>query len=244
MKNLRIVTWNVHKASKKEDREHRVWSYLRDVIKPDIALLQEANVPGESKSTVTPLKDESVVWKGSPLKDGTDAKWGTVIVGFGLSVKETYATGFSEKPGKCVAASVDGTKLIAANIHAPTTPAVFPRLSNCINDLQVRYPGVLIVGGDFNTARIAELYWPRNGHGAFWRTIDNGRMFDCHYQLHQKEINTLIRERKDPLIQDDHILVSTELGDSVVSAAIPDEVTFRNLKLSDHLPLIVDLKLV
>lgn len=155
---MRIVTWNLNNAGAATKREARVWSYLREHLRPDVALLQEVREPGGEKSSITLRPGETAVW--------TLAKrdWGTAIVAFGPEVFVVESIGFLGEPGRCVAARFggrdDGAPLMFASLHAPTTPTVFPGLERAVADLESRYPERLIIGGDFNTARVADKRWP------------------------------------------------------------------------------------
>ena len=239
---MRIVTWNLNNAGAASKREARVWQHLLSELKPDVALLQEARLPGSAKSSIEALADAD----GTVLSAGASSRgWGSAVYVRSGAIHELPSAGFEGKPGYCIAVEyrqAGGSAFAFASLHAPTVPTVFPRLDDCIRDLETRYAAshLLVMGGDLNTARVAERRWPGYGHGRFWNGVDGGRLFDCHYALHGRETNTLVRKKKEMNIQDDHVLIRHDLGRHVVRVFVPDEESFRALDLSDHLPLVVD----
>ncbi len=65
---------------------------------------------------------------------------------------------------------------MGASLHAPILGnRVFPHLAHLFGDIEQAFAGrTAIVGGDLNTARLAEQAWPNYGHGPFFDRIDRG----------------------------------------------------------------------
>ena len=239
---MRIVSWNMNNAGRARHREARAWEYLLDVVRPDVALLQEVRRPGSPKSSFDTLTNGYLLHREFSAHHG----WGTAIYTRNLELQELPASGFADVDGRCVfaeATAEDGNSLLVASLHAPTEPSVFPRLADCIEDVVARSSmRPLIIGGDFNTARAADAIWPGYQHGEFWSRVDTGWLADCHYRQHGVERNTLVRGRdNDHKVQCDHVLVSNGLVDAITSVSIPDEEEFKALDVSDHLPVVVEL---
>ena len=66
---MRVVSWNMNHCRRSPDARARAWSYLRDTLRPDVALLQE----------VAPPSGLAAVYKAI---DATSARydWGSAIV--------------------------------------------------------------------------------------------------------------------------------------------------------------------
>jgi len=130
---------------------------------------------------------------------------------------------------------------MAASIHAPIINGrVFPYLGRIFDDIERTVSGkTFIVGGDLNTARLAEKVWPRHGHVPFFERIANSIFFDCHQNLHGKEEQTFFRDNSIYPFQDDHLFVSHDLADRVKSCYALNNEAVRSL--SDHIPLVTEI---
>jgi hypothetical protein len=145
-------------------------------------------------------------------------------------------------------ASVDiehDLRLFVASIRAPIINGrVFPHLNNILAEIETRqdaFPS--IIGGDLNSARLAEDVWPDCGHGPFFERIDRGEVrVDCCRRFHPKEVQTFFGANCIHLFQDDHIFVSPGLGDCIRSCeALNNDITRR---VSDHIPPVAEIELV
>ncbi|MGA2093345.1 MAG: endonuclease/exonuclease/phosphatase family protein [Sedimentisphaerales bacterium] len=224
---MKIATWNLGYWQYKSFHDE-AWNYLCNEIKPDIAFLQEVKPP-------------SWIPHHALLFEKTKQGWGTALFAPSLALQKKD---FSLSPGRVAAASIVLDKnlpLFIASIHAPTTPRVFPRLAKIFAELELHLArGSVIVGGDLNTARLAEKVWPGNGHGPFFEQIDKGdRWVDCCRMFHPTEIQTFFRANCIHPFQDDHIFASCDLKNRVKAANIIDNELTR--RVSDHIPLVVEI---
>jgi hypothetical protein len=146
---VKVASWNLgHWQHQKHHGD--AWAYLREVIRPDIALLQEASIPALAD-------DESVVF--SEIRK----PWGTAIYARGIHLEKLSTR---DNPPRVAATTldttIDGESLNAVSIHAPVIDRrVFPHLTHIFGEVQSlvgTHPS--IVGGDLNTARLAEQVWP------------------------------------------------------------------------------------
>src|SRR5205823_480918 len=68
-------------------RRRTAWHYLASELRPDVALLQEAALPGESvlpgTAQLAPGIDEPSRWQ-----TGSRRRWCSVVVSFGLPMRE------------------------------------------------------------------------------------------------------------------------------------------------------------
>ena len=226
---MKIITWNLGYWQFKHHHMD-AWTYLRDELEPDIALLQEVCPP--------PLEDgEALLFE--EIRNG----WGTALYGKGVSLNKVSLEGY---PGRVAAALVQmqGEQVFyAASVHAPIIERrVFPHLDNIFDGIEAAFSkGTFVIGGDLNSARLAEKVWPGYGHGPFFERIDHGRFFDCCRKFHPKEIQTFFRPGQIHPFQDDHLFASADLADRVVACdTIHNEMT---RKVSDHIPLVAEIDL-
>ena len=99
-----------------------------------------------------------------------------------------------------------------------------------------------IIGGDLNSARLAEKVWPGKGHGPFFERIDTGnRWIDCCRRFNTTELQTFFRDTCVHPFQGDHIFVSRDLSACVRSCNVMNNDLTRSA--SDHIPLVAELDL-
>ena len=227
---MKILTWNLGYWQHSSHHD-QAWVYLCNDIKPDLAFLQEVKPP-------------SWVPRRTLLFQEIVRGWGTVIYAPSLALLKKD---FSLHPGRVATASIalsDGLSLFVASIHAPIINGrVFPHLANIFAELESYHDSnSVIVGGDLNSARLAEKVWPGNGHGPFFEQIDRGdHWIDCCRKFHSTEIQTFFRANCSNPFQDDHIFTSCDLENRVRAAnVINNELTRR---VSDHIPLVVEIDL-
>jgi endonuclease/exonuclease/phosphatase family metal-dependent hydrolase len=228
MRTVKLATWNLGFAFGSFRKTHaEAWEYLRDKIRPDIALLQEVKIP-ELRV------DEDVVFR--PVH----RDWGTAIYARALSLQELAIQRY---PGRVAVANVriHDRELALASVHAPVIKnEVHPHLDFIFDDIERLFKDRSgIVGGDLNSARLCEEAWPDRGHGPFFQRIERGPFVDCHWKFHRKEIQTFFRKNTRWCFQDDHIFASPDMAKCFTSCAVLDNKTTR--RLSDHIPIIAEV---
>lgn len=229
-RKMKIITWNLgYWQFRKHHKE--AWSYLRNELQPDIALLQEVHPPS--------LEDgEQIVFE--EIFHG----WGTAVYSKSIPLERVSMKEYTERVAAARVAMPGNEVLHIASVHAPIIKGhVFPHLDSIFNDIEDKFSGsTFVIGGDLNSARLAEEVWPGNGHGPFFHRIDQGRFFDCCRKFHQEEIQTFFRKGQIHPFQDDHLFASDNLAEKVTSCeAINNKIT---RKVSDHIPLIVEIDLL
>jgi endonuclease/exonuclease/phosphatase family metal-dependent hydrolase len=136
------------------------------------------------------------------------------------------------------------SSLLVASIHAPIIKdRVFPHLAHIFEELEQKARGrAAVVGGDLNSARLAEKVWPGYGHGPFFERIDKGDPWvDCCRRFHATEVQTFFGDSCSHPFQDDHIFASGDLSPRVRSCNVIVNDLTRSV--SDHVPLVVELDL-
>jgi len=93
---MRIVTWNMDHWRRSQEQRDATWAFLKQAIRPDVALLQEALPP----DGVGP-----VVFHNGGMHDdrgdkARDSGWGSAVVAFGAEIRsiDSATTPFSKKP--------------------------------------------------------------------------------------------------------------------------------------------------
>jgi len=153
---------------------------------------------------------------------------------------------FKTYPERVAAAQVEissGEKVVVVSVHAPIIRnRVFPYLDQIFDEIESLVGNrAFVVGGDLNTARLAEEVWPDHGHGPFWKRLSNSIFFDCHQKFHDVEQQTIFRPGGKHPFQDDHLFTAQNIADSVESCDVLNNRTTRSL--SDHIPVIAEINL-
>lgn len=202
---------------------------LCNTLKPDLAFLQKVKPP-------------SWIPNRALLFEEVTRGWGTAIFAPFLTFTKEV---FSHYPGRVASASIALNKtksLFVASIHAPIIDGrVFPHLAMILSELESMSAGhSAIIGGDLNSARLAEKVWPGNGHGPFFERIDRGDCWiDCCRCFHPEEVQTFFRDNTANQFQDVHIFASFDLRDRIRACdVVNNELTH---KVSDHIPLVAQL---
>ena len=226
---MKVITWNMgywlHRSQHDE-----AWAYLREALRPDLALLQET-------SRAKTLDLEAMVFH--EIHPG----WGTAIYSRDQPLNEMQYEG--KYPGRVVAATaslLNGEMLFLASIHAPIIEnRVFPHLSNIVDEVDRMAPGrTAILGGDLNSARLAEDVWPGYGHGPFFEKMDRSRYVNCCWHIHGRELQTYFRPRSKHPFQDDHLFITRELLPRLKSCYVIENTLTR--RVSDHIPVMIEVR--
>ena len=250
---MRVVSWNM--SGRKSDD---AWRHLLDVLRPDVALLQEAAVSDTMRAEL----GGRLIWQ--PI---SNVKWGSAIVTTtpATHVEVELSTEWMDYV-RLVAtdAVVDSKSLRIISVHPhhmafdeellPEHPELTPRLDGArsvwscdvayalARDLTAAAPA-FVVGGDWNTARLFDRtmgYLEPGAGEAFFARANADGWHDCYHARHGREGRTWIRG-KDNGYQLDHVFTDGVTGEAVKDCWI-DERAAVDPRLSDHAPLIVDFE--
>jgi exonuclease III len=224
---MKVVTWNLGYWQHQKNHTE-AWKYLREEIKPDVALLQEINPPALPKG-------EYLLFKKIRMN------WGTALYTRNMPFEEIHVKKYSER---VVAAKLELSKgriIIAVSIHAPIINGrVFPHLDNIFDEVKtIVSDQTFIVGGDLNTARLAEKTWPGHGHGPFFKRLEESIFFDCFRKFHDAEQQTFFRNGMRYPFQDGHLFVSRDLFCGLQACDVIDNTTTH--RVSDHIPALAEI---
>lgn len=226
---ITMVSWNMGYWQYRT-RHSDAWKFLRDCISPNMALLQETRPPSLE------INERIILGK---IHQG----WGTAI--YLRDLQPNSVLKFGQYPNRTVVTSVllPSSKVVfVVSIHAPIINGrVFPYLTEIFNDIEGELAAKsCIVGGDLNSARLAEKAWPNHGHGPFFERLDKSWLVDCRKKFYLEEIQTVFRPKQQFPFQDDHIFVSQDLAEKVVAYEVLN--TEETRRLSDHIPIVVQIE--
>lgn len=226
---MRVATWNLgfwqYQAS-----HRKAWDYLRNTIKPDVAMLQEVSPP-------EPHKNEHLLFR--PVH----GNWGTALYSRGIPLRALTFHTHAERVAAAEIRLETGQDIIAASIHAPIiNQHVFPYLDRIFDELEdLVADKTFIIGGDLNAAKLAEKVWPGYGHGPFFDRITHSKFVDCVHKFYAEEPQTVFRPGQRYAFQDDHLFVSHDLIEKAESCTVLNNAVTR--AVSDHIPVTVEINL-
>lgn len=236
---MKIVTWNMNGWDRQSTHD-QAWTFLLDTVRPDIGLLQEAEVPENLPTEYSHKWTPAIAGKpfGSVILSrlgDLEVRWEDNSRGAVL-VANSSVTSIGPISIACIQARVqEGVGTI--RWLRETMEAVRPLLGD-------RF----IVGGDLNTARQAHRAWPAYGHGQFWEDIDtwgfNERLPLDGIEEQQSYWGRWLLDKLPTLgntLQDDHVFLDAETFASVEGCQVWDTKHIR--ELSDHGPVVVDVTL-
>jgi endonuclease/exonuclease/phosphatase family metal-dependent hydrolase len=202
-----------------------VWRKLL-ALEPGIAFLQEASAP-----------PADVLAEGSLLGWRATRRWDSAVYAPLPEVVESHAVEEVSTHGQVAIACVEQDEhfLWLVSIHASTRDAVVPHLRAILSAVDRCFSGSLILGGDFNSCRLADKWYPGYGHLEFFEELEL-RLTNCHHAIHGKEAQSFFADGYPPF-QNDHIFVSNDIA--VHGCEVLPHQPFKGL--SDHVPVIAEV---
>jgi len=230
------------------------WRFLVEVIKPDIALVQEAGL----------ASDETISNKTSLAKIGGTRDWGSGVYSNSLPLKEiVYENSY---PGSItgVELKLPSGRIIAffslygklETKYGDRTAFSTTSVHKMISDLNWVFLGLgkfagleksIIIGGDFNASTQLDNTWKAgegrylNAHRILFERIeDYGLKSAFDYPEKQKSyIQTHRHGKSKTLWQNDYIFLSGSLHSKIIRVEVIDNKEVR--RLSDHNPVVVEI---
>jgi len=251
---MRIVSWNLarNSTSRSWSVHERAWHYLA-ALDPDIALLQEVTPPDWALERWSVVQPSTSPWGSAILaRHGLELRPGPTDWHGGFEQGVLLATG--------EVAPAQGTELLLGSVHTvigkaradvlvgfdplrikrPTEPVAYK------NDVAYalyrdRVHGRrFIVSGDWNIARLWDTLHPGAHETDFFTRAEADGWVDCYRLFNEDEGRTWFRGRDAPY-QLDHAFCDPETARLLRSCYI-DPYPAEKLMLSDHAPLILELK--
>jgi len=247
--NVKISTWNMDYWKRTAEERIKAWTYLDEIISPDIALVQEA-VPmstqmgfiGTGKQPSGSLIDnETVVWQ----EIGGSRKWGSGILTKNFPLREVHFN--NSHQGSVIVADI-----LLPNKSVWTVISLYGLLDNgystttlhrIFSDLTLLLDGKMgkrqvIIGGDFN----ASLQWDEEypgeapSHRIFFDRLSDFGLVNCSEKFGPSPVQTIRHPKSDIPWQNDYLFSSKQLIDSLISCDVVNEVEVH--ELSDHNPVV------
>jgi endonuclease/exonuclease/phosphatase family metal-dependent hydrolase len=224
---MRIVTWNM-------GNRKGAWDYLLEVIRPDFALLQEAQVIGERPGYV---RWQAVGRNSVKYGEKGRYRWGSAVWSREHELDEV---GVSTNQGWIQAARPLGTEpltLISMHVELDQAGSSIPILHRMLSDLTpiLEASSQVILGGDLNAdVSFDEKYRTRRHSIAFERIGDLG-LWHCNRLIPPGRRGTF---RRDASVMDDHLFVGRSMANRVVSC----RVLIDEQAPSDHFPVELELE--
>lgn len=190
--DLSIASWNLNHWQRRPEERAAAWEYLRDVVAPDVALVQEAVPPEELTSVVyCPFP--------SPYRN-----WGTAVVALNPALQITplrrrEVTPYLEpgdledsQPGTSAVAEIlcpDGGRFVAISVYGAIeksgngTGYATTTMHRVLSDLtsildSYREPRPVVLGGDLNCS--TQLEGPdRAAEHALFARLEAFGLTDC-----------------------------------------------------------------
>ena len=243
---MRVITWNMSYWERPATHEE-AWDFLLSELRPDLAFVQEAKVPDGT--------GYEVLWtKARDRRTLRESAWGSAILSRVGKPETKFALGASDIAARgavqIASCTISGhMNMTLANIHSRLGPGkvkVIPNLRRTFETVMFELQDRFIVGGDLNTARLLGKVYPKEYlHAEFWDELDSGRLKESlpggeerqSYWGHGDD-------NKGPtgnMLQDDHLFFDAETVRLVDECSVRDTTKVR--RLSDHGPVVVDLRL-
>jgi endonuclease/exonuclease/phosphatase family metal-dependent hydrolase len=223
---VKVVTWNM-------GNRKGAWDYLLEVIKPDFALLQEAQVIRE--------RPGHVLWQaigGNSVKYGEEGRyrWGSAVWSSKYELKEVQVTTYR---GWIQAAQVAHSKaltLISMHVELDRAGRSIPNLHKMLSDLTplLEASPQVVLGGDLNADVVFDKRYGTQRHSIAFDRIEDLGLSHCNRLIPPGQRGTF---RPDMSVMDDHLFVSRSLANRLMSCRVlrDEEVP------SDHFPVGVSL---
>ncbi len=225
---MRIVTWNMGCGPRSRYRKlhDEAWAYLREELKPDVALVQEALV-----DKLREVGRECDVTLCDLASDKVEAGTAVVVRCAGVAPGPLLRVSPSTYMPTTSVLTSEGP-IVFASVHVYPGEQLHADLARIVTLLEtILSGGPAIVGGDFNSAR-------RFGgrHKKFFAAVKAAGFHDTHWGIHGREVQSFFTRGE---VQDDHVFVSAAWDTKVISCDIIDNAVVR--LLSDHGPVVLEL---
>ena len=264
MPEFRVATWNMdwwkHKAS-----HEAAWRWLREAVRPEVALLQETIPPGGLGH---------VIWK----EDGIDESrpWSSAIASFGPPIREVRKwKGRANATEKDLMRTSRGSVVVAIVEVPPEAPIVVVSMYGLdddgyatttihqeITDLNALLDSDqgkrLIIGGDLNCSTQFEPPYGRIHRNLFerfevyglvnltWATRDQRPMLEncpCEEAPRCGHVQTHRHSLSAKPWQNDYLFASHGLAHRLTSCEVVDKGSPSPWEFSDHCPVVATFDL-
>jgi len=216
------------------------WNYLLNILKPDIALLQECVPKAEFESHYNLIYREI----------GGHRKWGSAIIARNLlPIQEVVFNNAYE--GAVIAADVtlsDGSQLTVISLYGiidddgyatTTLHRMLSDLTPLLNGRKGR--NSFLVGGDYNASTQCDDHYGYRypSHRLFFERLEDFGLVNCTARFHSEHVQTNRHRKSEVPWQNDYLHVSKKMAERLVSCDVIDNADVQ--ELSDHNPVVATL---
>jgi exonuclease III len=237
---IKVATWNMDHHKRSLDLRAEAWRYLTETIRPDIALLQEASPPLESR---TP---SLLVWR----EISKARKWGSAVISRQWPLRSIQLA-VDSHPGAVAVAEVqvpDQDPLIVASMYGLleytqyetyemkySVTSVHRMLSDLTAMFDSKEGRRFLLGGDLNIS--PQVSAPHSlRHKVVLDRIEAFGFLDCLKAMHTEVVQTHRHTGSSVPWQEDYIFAGRGLREKLVSCdPLDEEEVWR---LSDHCPVV------
>ena len=262
--HMKIVTWNLNNRA----NNHTAWEKIFE-LNADLLLLSEVNFTPEDLKGYQAHFEPAMGGKGKfrTFKTGLLCK-GEIGKPFTLEAKEPWVTrAISDHPGNFVCRSVEisGESFNVISVHMPTwelpvqsytadaSSVALPNYSRiymsellwaALSCMTSQSDNRWIIGGDFNTSEFLGSKTQRAANVEAIARFERLGLIEVVRRHNGRPVPSYrpIRKSAKAVHQLDHLYVSERLLESPFTADVGDWAEFIDCGLSDHAPIIADLK--
>ncbi len=227
---------------KRNSKQRRLaWDYLTNDLNPDISLIQEIVPPKSSYDKMNVLYHQI---------DGKK-RWGSAIISKYPIYKELYFySRFDGSRGSIIAEIKipDLFTVTVINIYGQidtygyATTTMHHILSDLTPILNHKGKRNIILGGDFNVSEQFDKKYKGQfpSHKIVFDRLENFGLVNCTKHFYKEHIQTHFHNKSEYPWQNDYLFVSKNIMDKVLDCKVMQSNNL--LELSDHSPVIIDLK--
>ena len=218
---MKIMTWNIHKNPD-------VWNYINEEIKPDICFLQEYHKNADFERP----KNMKIIHNTVTKKPGY---WDTVVAAKNCDLKEIE---FNKYPGRVQVGKVtfqNKKKILVINIHSQTTRwysyvTWSNKLLDKLDHIISKNKANLVIGGDLNMGICFD------GEGCTHNRDLIERLESYGLTMYPRKETVTYRHMWNlkKLFPDDYLFISKRWKGRCK--------VLKNIKISDHYPVVVTLR--
>jgi len=253
---MRVLIWNMAGAGFHTGAPHAAaWGWLRNEAEFDAAMLQEAIPPSDLDDSF-----DTVLFRSRfPAQN---LAWGncTLVRDHEFKPRQVEHADWAESSLDAALIADGGDNLpILLNVHSNAKPIEgFPcaeftaaggltchhtkvwEIEVLAHQLQPLLTGRrFILGGDINAGLLLDEVYGYKNNENLWKNLAEQGYVDLRLRHSGAEQQTFFRERTNPY-QLDHFFGDALTNQSVKSWSVLTEVA-RDLKLSDHAPVVIDV---
>jgi len=237
---MKIATWNLDYWKRTPEQRQKGWAYLLDSINPDIALIQEIKPPQTDLSNDRFLYHEI---------DGK-RKWGNALYSRFPIIREIYTSKSYPGASGLITAEINVTNTLTLTVinlyglldsEGYATTTMHHLLSDLTSILDHKGTRKIVLGGDFNVSKQFDKKYKWPAHKLVFDRIEDFGLINCTQKFFSDHVQTHVHNKSKFPWQDDYLFISENIEDTLLACEVINTESIR--EFSDHLPVLIELKL-